>query len=267
MSEETTQEVDLNDPNLDERDRSFLEMQKLFEEMSFRERWRKMMTGLKMPHDTGEYKFARLQLQRLSAPIAAFLVPLVGCLLLLLLKQSTPPAPQTVAVEMVDPEPAEEIEPEPPPEEIPPPDELEPIDVDFNGPPSDLNPVETPVEIVSEAFSPQPAEVTTVLPVKSPIIMRGIMSSRTPGMRGKALSKYGAGGGDAVVMHALRWLKMVQNADGSWDGCKPAMTGLAILTFLAHNELPAGRAEFYLATNAGAVLEKQPEQDGLAHFL
>ena len=64
MSEETTQEVDLNDPNLDERDRSFLEMQKLFEEMSFRERMRKMMAGLKMPHDTGEYKFARLQLQR-----------------------------------------------------------------------------------------------------------------------------------------------------------------------------------------------------------
>ena len=37
--------------------------------------------------------------------------------------------------------------------------------------------------------------------------------------------------------------------------------------YIRHNELPAGRAEFYLATNAGAVLEKQPEQDGLAHFL
>ena len=58
MSEEPTQEVELNDPNMDEADRSFLEMQKLFEEMSFRERWHKMVTGLKMPHDTGEYKFA-----------------------------------------------------------------------------------------------------------------------------------------------------------------------------------------------------------------
>lgn len=266
MSEETTQEIDLNDPNLDERDRSFLEMQKLFEEMSFRERMRKMMAGLKMPHDTGDYKFARLQLQRLSAPIAAFLVPLVGCLLLLLLKQSTPPAPQTVAVEMVDPEPAEEIEPEPPPEEIPPPDELEPIDVDFNGPPSDLNPVETPVEIVSEAFSPQPAEVTTVLPVKSPIVMRGIMSSRTPGMRGRALSKYGAGGGDAVVMHALRWLKKVQNPDGSWDGTKPASTGMAILTFLAHNELPAGPEEEFGPTVEKAVKWLCEHQDGNGFF-
>ena len=34
--EETMQAADPNDPNLDERDRSVLEMQKLFEEMSFR---------------------------------------------------------------------------------------------------------------------------------------------------------------------------------------------------------------------------------------
>ncbi len=266
MSEETTQEIDLNDPNLDERDRSFLEMQKLFEEMSFRERWHKMMTGLKMPHDTGEYKFARLQLQRMSAPIAAVLVPLIGCLLLLLLRQPEPSAAVTMPVETVEPDPAEEIEPEPPPEDIPPPDELEPIDVDFNGPPSDPTPVETPVEIVSEAFSPQPAEVTTVTMVKSPIVMKGIMSSRTPGMRGKALSRYGAGGGDAVVMHALRWLKKVQNPDGSWDGCRPAMTGLAILTFLAHNELPAGPEEEFGPTVEKAIKWLCEHQNGDGMF-
>jgi len=37
--------------------------------------------------------------------------------------------------------------------------------------------------------------------------------------------------------------------------------------FIRHNELPAGRAEFYLATNVGAIQEVYPEQDGLAHFL
>ena len=37
--------------------------------------------------------------------------------------------------------------------------------------------------------------------------------------------------------------------------------------YIRHNELPKGRAEFYLATNVGAIQEKQPEQDGLAHFL
>ena len=36
--------------------------------------------------------------------------------------------------------------------------------------------------------------------------------------------------------------------------------------YIRHNEKPAQRAEFYLATDAGAVLE-EPDQDGLAHFL
>ena len=36
--------------------------------------------------------------------------------------------------------------------------------------------------------------------------------------------------------------------------------------YIRHNELPKGRAEFYLATNAGGIYET-PDQDGLAHFL
>lgn len=36
--------------------------------------------------------------------------------------------------------------------------------------------------------------------------------------------------------------------------------------YIRHNEIPAGRAEFYLATNVGAIQET-PDQDGLAHFL
>ena len=36
--------------------------------------------------------------------------------------------------------------------------------------------------------------------------------------------------------------------------------------YIRHNEKPAGRAEFYLATDVGAIQET-PDQDGLAHFL
>ena len=36
--------------------------------------------------------------------------------------------------------------------------------------------------------------------------------------------------------------------------------------YIRHNDKPAQRAEFYLATNVGAIQET-PEQDGLAHFL
>ena len=36
--------------------------------------------------------------------------------------------------------------------------------------------------------------------------------------------------------------------------------------YIRHNDLPENRAEFYLATNVGAIQE-EPDQDGLAHFL
>ena len=36
--------------------------------------------------------------------------------------------------------------------------------------------------------------------------------------------------------------------------------------YIRHNDKPQGRAEFYLATNVGAIQET-PDQDGLAHFL
>lgn len=36
--------------------------------------------------------------------------------------------------------------------------------------------------------------------------------------------------------------------------------------YIRHNDKPAQRAEFYLATNVGA-LQEEPDQDGLAHFL
>ncbi len=36
--------------------------------------------------------------------------------------------------------------------------------------------------------------------------------------------------------------------------------------YIRHNAIPEGRAEFYLATNVGAIQET-PDQDGLAHFL
>ena len=51
MSEEPEQPVEevQNEEELDESERAYREMQKLFEELSFRERWRRMMAGLKMP--------------------------------------------------------------------------------------------------------------------------------------------------------------------------------------------------------------------------
>ncbi len=44
---------------------------------------------------------------------------------------------------------------------------------------------------------------------------------------------------ELAVVAGLHWLKDHQNTDGSWsDEYKPAMTGLALLSFLGHGELP-----------------------------
>ncbi|MBQ6102345.1 MAG: terpene cyclase/mutase family protein [Kiritimatiellae bacterium] len=234
------------DEEIDESERAYREMQKLFEELSFRERWRRMIAGLKMPHDTGEYKFARLQLQRLSGPAVAVAVPLITVIILLLLPRREIPPPVTAAVEII--EPPEEVEIEPPPEEPPPPpDTLEPNDSDIDGDPGDVTPVEEPAPVTDEPVSAKPKEISTVANVKSPIKMPGIFASRDPGQRGRQLGRFGVGGGDAIVMRALRWLKMQQKSDGSWGDesqFRTALTGMAILTYLAHNEVPAPDTEF-----------------------
>ncbi|MEM7391239.1 MAG: prenyltransferase/squalene oxidase repeat-containing protein [Verrucomicrobiota bacterium] len=43
---------------------------------------------------------------------------------------------------------------------------------------------------------------------------------------------------EAAVLKGLNWLKENQREDGSWDKNRIAMTGLALLTFLAHGETP-----------------------------
>jgi hypothetical protein len=45
---------------------------------------------------------------------------------------------------------------------------------------------------------------------------------------------------DEAVTKGLRWLKIKQNPDGSWNrSYQPAMTGLALLAYLGHCETPA----------------------------
>lgn len=90
----------------------------------------------------------------------------------------------------------------------------------------------------------------TALDVKmttSPITLPGLYSNRSAKGRADALRTYGGGQGGAsekAVLKALRWLKDHQNKEqgfwfngGSQEG--EAMTGLALLAFLAHGETPA----------------------------
>ena len=65
-----------------------------------------------------------------------------------------------------------------------------------------------------------------------------LFGGRTAAGRASAVSAFGGSKvGQKSLNKALWWLQKVQNADGSWgEHQKEAMTGLAVLTFLAHGE-------------------------------
>ena len=209
----------------------------LFDTMSLREKFRRVISGLKEPHDTGEYKWARLQTQRLMAPASAVVVPTLACVLLVLFAAfkaddskshivEIAPEPEEEKLEDIEKHEIEKLEFEP-----------EPIDVNFSD--LDVN-VKMPDPTPVPDFSPQPAPIDSVAIVKSPIVMKGIYGSRAPGARGRAMGRYGGSrAGEDCVLRALRWLKKNQNSEGSCPNHKAAMTGLALLTFLAHGETPA----------------------------
>ena len=226
----------------------------LFERLTFRERAHRVLEGLKAPRESGEHKWARLQIQRLCAPAAGIIVPVLVCGLLVMLAAFAPEQMRTHTVEIVEPEKEERLE------EV---DEqqLEQTDVmpeELNMTVSDLDvnvrmPDPTPVP----DFSPKPAPIDSVAIVKSPIVMKGIYGNRDPGARGRAMGRYGGSkAGEDCVLRALRWLKKYQESDGSWnlrsgggvgvckhtkirDGAPVGITGLGLLTFLAHGETPA----------------------------
>ncbi len=97
----------------------------------------------------------------------------------------------------------------------------------------------------------------------SPIRIAGVYSGRTAGGRAKMMGSGPGGGGgrgngptlitEASVLRALRWLKENQSPDGSWAPSQPvAMSGLALLAFLAHGETPSPECkEFGETVNKG----------------
>ena len=207
----------------------------MYTEESYWTRLRRMSAGLRAPRQSREYKAAIIELQRLSAPLSAIALPALLVGLLVLLGTGNSGNDRIIETEIMDMEAVQDLqepeEYEPPPER---PDDLT-VDIQVDGPSVDVvNPTQ------NNAYSPQPQTFDAVQVVKSPVILKGIFGDRSnTGTRGTSLRRFG---GDQktedAVMRALRWLKMKQDADGSWGGNRIAMTGLAILTFLAHGETP-----------------------------
>jgi len=237
MGEPTFEEI------LGREDKGLEEIEELFREEGFFERVSKMIKGFGAARESKVYKTARIELQRLSAPVCAVVIPVVAVVLLVLLATDTSSRETVITVEYLQPEEIRDLEKPDEPLEKPPPEEMP--DMDFV---TDVNtPVVNPIEVPAAPMTAQPATVDSVLQIKSPVILRGMVGvTRNAGIRGQLLRVYGGNQKtEDAVMRALRWLKKNQLPDGSWANTKPAMTGLAILTFLAHGEIPsANNPEF-----------------------
>ncbi len=250
-----------------DKETAFRELMALYREKNVFQRFRAMVAGLRRPRDTREYKMARIELQRLAAPAAAILIPMLLVAFLAIL----PSGQKEDQIGFIDIE-RHEIEPEPPlldpvPPEPEPPvatpsDNFAPTDVFFEP----QNPIVTAAPSPDAPVSAQPQPTACGLRTPSPIIMRGIFGvTRSAGQIGASLREYGGNKRtEASVIRSLRWLKAVQNEDGSWPQNKVAMTGLAILAFLAHGEIPGESPEFGETVQKGIqfLLDHQRE-DGL----
>ncbi len=102
---------------------------------------------------------------------------------------------------------------------------------------------------------------------QGPLVMKGLFAGRSAGGRSAALKSYGGTWGqytELSVVKALEWLKKKQNPDGSWGPNKTAMTGLALLTYLAHGETTG--SEKYGATVEKAIKFLVSQQDAEGRF-
>lgn len=120
---------------------------------------------------------------------------------------------------------------------------------------TDITDVAMPTDIPIQMDSPMPAEnprpsddvsmdlaQLNILADQSPLVMKGLFAGRSAAGRSSGLNQYAgrwATAVDRAVIRALEWLKKNQAPDGSWGPNKPGMTGLGLLTFLAHGETTA----------------------------
>ncbi len=224
------------------QDPAFKDLMELFNEQSYLKRLIQMFHGLAKPKDTRAYRLAHLELQRQWAPFAAIVIPAVSVALLMVLSSRSMQTERSFETEIIDPEEMPELEEII--EDEPLPDDIQPTDIQFT--PDLAMQTPTPSAVDNAPMTPQVATFDTVMPIKSPVILRNVYgSTRGAGMRGQLVSE---GGGnqatETAVMRALRWLKKNQQKDGSWLRHKDAMTALAIMCFLAHGEKPGESVEF-----------------------
>ena len=221
-----------------------------YKDETYLHRMKTLFTGLKAPRQSRENRAAMIELQRLSAPVTAFLLPVFGIGMLMIMEGGAAGPDRVIETQVIEAEQLKDLEKI---EELQKPEEqMEDTNIDI---PVNSPNVKVETSTPNAPQSPQPQAFDAVMTVKSPVILKNIYgSTRNTGTRGASLARFG---GDKMtedsVLRALRWLKKNQQADGSWSKNKVAMTSMAVLTFLAHGEKPGESVEF------GATVQKALE--------
>ena len=210
--------------------------------------------GLRAPRESGEYKFARFMLWRLCGPgplAVGLSLVLIVILVTFEVGDKDQPADEGITVILRD---TPVIEPGSDPAidnsltDIP-------VDPSAGGEPvidpaltdpsagsvANLDPVSIPAPGEADPASRSPEGAPRLNP--STRILASIAPGRTEAGRSAALRRYSAPAGvEESVLKSLRWLKEQQRPDGAWNGTdRAAMTGLAVLTYLAHGETPSSK--------------------------
>ncbi len=205
-----------------------------------------IIRGLRAPKDSGEYKSARMTMERALGPsLAALTVCAIVLLLLLTFVATQAIMPETeIEVQVIE---AETVELDFAEEELPEPEPIEPIEmVDSPITPPDIADsfsMDADVLGMGPTADSTPIIANAPMITRSTVILKNLYGNRSPEGRAGALRDFGgSAGSERAVIKALRWLKNNQDDDGSWRQASTvehiAMTGLATLTFLANGVTP-----------------------------
>lgn len=144
----------------------------------------------------------------------------------------------------------------------------EPIFTQPVKPPRFTSDVEPPPPSPPRPPGPEPGDIRMpdVLESPSRYHLDGLYFNRTDERRQDALDRYSGGRGvrtERSVLNALDWLRDHQSPDGSWGPRYPAaMTGLALLTFLAHGETTMD-SEYWEAVRRGLRFLLRSQKNGV----
>jgi len=205
MADENEEVQELTDEEIFEQHRA--EIDERFEEKNFFRRVADMFAGLREPKTSREYKLARIELQRLAAPLVAILLPVVGVIVLIVVTAVSGQVEEHVTVDIAqiqnDDAPLEDT-PDPPEEEI---DMTQDIDVTV-----DVS-TEVPTPDMANPAPPSPdpgGEPDKVAAAPSPVTMSAV--SGTVKMRG--LGDGTSGGFGTLIGNGGK----AQNLDGCLIG-------------------------------------------------